>query len=227
MQQCLIRVETDILILSFPQPVRTLSWAVLNGGLCHADYVVNHHVKKEATATFLANPQDWLLSRVARLGLEGTVVGMATAVEMRFLAQSHFSDGTGVEVTCFATVGDGNALTAGDRATFTDGAPHTINLIVLVRPGLRDEAMVEAVQIATEGRVRALHETEVLSRQSGLPATGTGTDCITVASLGEDHVRYCGKHTRLGEMIGRASYTAVKTGVEKGRAALEDETISI
>lgn len=218
MQQCLIRVERDVLILSFPQPVRTLSWAVLNGGFCYADHVVNHHVKKEATTTFLADPQDWLLSRVVGLGLEGVVVGMATAVGMRFLAQSNFSDGNGVEVTCFATVGHGNALTAGDQATFTGGAPHTINLIVLVRPGLREEAMVEAVQIATEGRVRALYETEVLSRQSGLPATGTGTDCITVVSLGENHVRYCGKHTRLGEMIGLAAYTAVKIGVEKGRA---------
>lgn len=206
------------MILSFPQPVRTLSWAVLNGGFRDADHVVNHHVKKTATTAFLADPQDWLLSRVVRLGLEGTVVGMATAVEMRFLAQSHLSDGDGVEVTCFATVGHGNALTAGDRASFTDRAPHTINLIVLVRPGLGEEAMVEAVQIATEGRVRALYETEVLSCQSGLPATGTGTDCISVVSLGEDHARYCGKHTRLGEMIGLAAYTAVKTGVENGRA---------
>jgi adenosylcobinamide amidohydrolase len=212
-----VRRERESLILSFPQPANTLSWAVLNGGFCHADHIINHHVKKADTANFLNNAQDWLLNRVACLGLEGTVVGMATAVEMRFLAQSHFSDGNGVEVTCFATVGHGNALTAGDRASFTDGVRHTINLIVLVRPGLREETMVEAVQIATEGRVRALYEAGVLSRQSGLPATGTGTDCIAIASLGEDRLRYCGKHTSLGEMIGLAAYTAVKTGVEKGR----------
>jgi adenosylcobinamide amidohydrolase len=93
-------------------------------------------------------------------------------------------------------------------------------MIVLVRPGLSDEAMVEAVQIATEGRVRALHETGVMSRRSGLPATGTGTDCIAIVSLGEVRLRYCGKHTRSGETIGLAAYTAVKTGVEKGRAGL-------
>jgi len=35
--------------------------------------------------------------------------------------------------------------------------------------------------------------------------------------LGEERLRYCGKHTRLGETIGLAAYTAVKAGVEKGR----------
>ena len=67
-------------------------------------------------------------------------------------------------------------------------------------------AMVEAVQIATEGRVRALYEKGIKSRQSGLPATGTGTDCVAVVSFGDGVERYCGKHTKLGELIGAAAY---------------------
>ena len=78
--------------------------------------------------------------------------------------------------------------------------------------------MVEAIQITTEGRVRALNEAGVLSSRSRLPATGTGTDCMAVASLGEDKAQYCGKHTPLGELIGLASYTAVKKGLAKGLA---------
>jgi len=124
------------------------------------------------------------------------------------------------EVTCFATVGCGNALSVGDPASMLleEPAPtlHTINMILTVQPGLADEAMVEAVQIATEGRVRALYETGIKSSRTGLLATGTGTDCIAVVSLGRNPVRYCGKHTQMGELIGMAAYSAVKKGLLQG-----------
>jgi adenosylcobinamide amidohydrolase len=87
---------------------------------------------------------------------------------------------------------------------------HTINMILTIRPGLSDQAMVEAIQIATEGRVRALYEAGIRSSVSNLPATGTGTDCIAIVSLDKGNCSYCGKHTQLGELIGLAAYTAVK-----------------
>ena len=216
----MIRLEPDALILSFPHPVRTLSWALLNGGFYLADHIVNHHVDRD-DAAFAANPRRWLSEQVARLKLNGNVMAMATAVEMRCLTQGSFCSGE-MEATCFATVGHSNALTVGDKSSLASSEkaahPHTINMILLVRPGLRDEGMVEAIQITTEGRVRALNEAGVLSSRSRLPATGTGTDCMAVASLGEDKVQYCGKHTPLGELIGLASYTAVKKGLAKGLA---------
>ena len=86
-------------------------------------------------------------------------------------------------------------------------------MILTVQPGLSDEAMVEAVQIVTEGRVRALYENGIKSCQSGLLATGTGTDCIAVVSLGDGVERYCGKHTQLGELIGTAAYMSVAKGL--------------
>jgi adenosylcobinamide amidohydrolase len=123
----------------------------------------------------------------------------------------------GARVICFATVGCGNALSVGDAATVTTEQPvaalHTINMILTVEPGLADEAMVEAIQIATEGRVRALYEKGIKSCQSGLPATGTGTDCVAVVSLGNGVDLYCGKHTKLGELIGSAAYMAVAKGL--------------
>jgi adenosylcobinamide amidohydrolase len=86
-------------------------------------------------------------------------------------------------------------------------------MILTVQPGLTDEAMVEAVQIATEGRVRALYENDIKSCRSGLLATGTGTDCIAIASLSDGVERFCGKHTKLGELIGRAAYMSVAKGL--------------
>jgi adenosylcobinamide hydrolase len=217
-EEIMIRKEPDALILSFPQPVLTLSWAVLNGGFCRADHILNHQVHI-GDAAFIADPELWLQKHIHRRKLRGRTVALVTGVAMTSLVEFSARHGA-AEVTCFATVGCANALSAGDAASFNgDGmaCPHTINMILLVRPGLRQEAMVEAVQIATEGRVRALYESGVLSSQSALPATGTGTDCVAVASLGELESRYCGKHTKLGELIGLASYTSVKKGVAASR----------
>lgn len=207
--------QQNVLILSFSSPVRTLSWAVLNGGFCHADHVINHHVDGK-NALFCAQPAPWLERAAAALGLRGKVIAMATAVEIRHTVQVAMN-GDGARVTCFTTVGCGNALSVGDTASVTIEEPaaalHTINMILTVQPGLSDEAMVEAVQIVTEGRVRALYERGIKSYQSGLPATGTGTDCVAIVSLGDRFERYCGKHTQLGELIGGAAYISVAKGL--------------
>ena len=217
----MIRPEPDVFIVSFSAPVRALSWAVLNGGFCYADHIINHRVRG-SDVSFCDQPRSWLQRAAADFGLHGNVVAMATAVEMENLSQASMSGG-GAEVTCFATVGCGNGLSAGDPASVTMEDPaqpslHTINMIVTVRPGLSDEAMVEAIQIATEGRVRALYEAEIHSSASNLLATGTGTDCIAVVSLNAAGKTYCGKHTKLGELIGLAAYTAVKKGLMQGTA---------
>jgi adenosylcobinamide amidohydrolase len=216
----LIRAKRDALMVSFASPAPVLSWAVLNGGMCHADHIVNCHVRGD-DASFCAQPEQWLAQATVELGLRGNVVAMATAVEMTRLVQVSLSNGA-AEVTCFATVGCGNALSVCDpAAVMVEGRPpppplHTINLIVTVQPGLTDHAMVEAIQIATEARVRALYESGIRSSVSGLVATGTGTDCIAVVSLGSNPVRYCGKHTQVGELIGMAAYSAVKKGLLQG-----------
>ena len=215
------RVEQDACIVSFSAPVRVLSWAVLNGGFCFADHVVNHRVRG-SDGSFCDQPRSWLQRASTELGLHGKVVAMATAVEMENLSQASLSGG-GAEVTCFATVGCGNALSAGDpTSVMTERAAHpalhTINIITVVEPGLSEAAMVEAVQIATEGRVRALYEAGIRSSASSLTATGTGTDCIAIACLGAAATDYCGKHTKLGELIGLAAYTAVREGLRSSTA---------
>jgi adenosylcobinamide hydrolase len=216
-----VRVDHDAVIVSFSAPARAVSWAVLNGGFCHADHVVNHHIHAD-NPDFCAAPGRWLEEATAKLGLQGKVVAMATAVTMKNLVHTSLSD-TGAEVTCLATVGCGNALCVGDPAAVAieQAAPallHTINMIIIVQPGLTDQGLVEAIQIATEGRVRALYEAGIPSSASGFPATGTGTDCIAAFSLDGNPALYCGKHTKLGELIGRASYNAVKKGLSQGKA---------
>jgi adenosylcobinamide hydrolase len=211
----IVRQERDAVIVSFASPARTLSWAVLNGGFCHAHHIINHHVSGNNTL-FCAQPGPWLERAASGLGLRGNVVGMATAVEMKHLVRVSMESGV-AQVACFTTVGCGNALSVAEPASLTIEEPaptlHTINMILTVEPGLSDAAMVEAIQIATEGRVRALYENGIKSYRSGLLATGTGTDCVAIVSLGDGVERYCGKHTKLGELIGGAAYMSVAKGL--------------
>ena len=66
--------------------------------------------------------------------------------------------------------------------------------------------MVEAVAMATEGRVAAVQKEGIVSTLTNQLATGTGTDCIIIASCSRGHShQYCGKHTLLGELIGKAA----------------------
>ena len=57
----------------------------------------------------------------------------------------------------------------------------------------------------------------VKSLKSGLPATGTGTDCIVVAGTGEINENYCGMHTVLGEMIGKVVNEIISKAVEANK----------
>jgi len=76
------------------------------------------------------------------------------------------------------------------------------------------EASLEALALAAEARALAVREAEIPSRVSGMPATGTGTDCIAIAA--PDHpegLRYVGKHTVMGHLIGAACLEATTLAI--------------
>jgi adenosylcobinamide amidohydrolase len=119
-----------------------------------------------------------------------------------------------------ATVGLGNALAAGDPPG-PSRPVGTINLLARVSTPLAEEAMVEACALAAEARAAALLALEVPSRVSGRPASGTGTDCIVIASpAGEPRERWVGKHTRIGALLGAAVRDAVDRGARAWLAEL-------
>ena len=117
-----------------------------------------------------------------------------------------------------------NAGRAGDPATVyeRDGtyervsgeqAHHgTINTMLFINRELTPAALVNTVMTATEAKTAALQELDVNSRYSQGLATGTGTDQIGVAAQLEKGVPLtsAGKHTVLGELIGKTVSGAVK-----------------
>jgi adenosylcobinamide amidohydrolase len=187
---------------------RVLSWAPLGGGVRIARLLANLQVaidEREAMRT----PRAYLARVVRAAGHDPrhTVVLM-TGAEVSRAGYARAARG-GAVAGAWCTAGFSNALRVGDPATVLSTHAGTINIVVVVNRPLTGTAMVEAVQIAAEARTLAVLEAGVKSVRSGAPATGTGTDCIAIAaparaaSRSVRAVHYCGKHTLLGELIGR------------------------
>jgi adenosylcobinamide amidohydrolase len=147
---------------------------------------------------------------------------MGTAADMQYAAVREESHAD-TRVWAVATAGvQGNAGRAGDPAKWheTDGAwkpvhavPGTINLMLLFDAPLLPAALTRAVATLTEAKTAALLDLAIPSRYSPALATGTGTDqyCLAAPLDATAAPRtWTGKHTKLGELIGRAVIEAVK-----------------
>ncbi len=192
-------VRGRTLAVTFSEPHRVLSWAPLGGGLRRATIIANHRVDKDDRAAADAAPR-YLAQVLRRMNHDpARAVAMMTAADVERVG--HVCAG-GVAAWC--TAGCSNALTIGDPTTLEHVRPGTINLVVALSQPLATSGLAEAMQLAVEARVAALREAGVRSTVSGEIATGTGTDCVAIAApIARPTLRYCGKHTRVGEMIGR------------------------
>jgi adenosylcobinamide hydrolase len=210
------RIMGTTLVVSFAKPCYVLSWAILNGGFRHeVSHIVNHQVESSSAST---PPERTLRQTVGRLGLRGTVVGLMTAANICSYSLATVRDGE-LCASAITTAGFANLAAVGEMASFAEGEsppfhPGTINLIVVTNYRLTHEGMVEAVGIATEAKVRVMYEHGLRSISTGDPASGTGTDCIAVAVGPERQYRFCGKHTKWGELVGRASLGSIREALK-------------
>ena len=88
--------------------------------------------------------------------------------------------------------------------------------------------MVEALMVVTEAKAAVLEEQGIRSPVSGALATGTGTDALAIFGRdGGPTPRYAGKHTLLGETLGRLACSAIAdsvTGIGPIFATLPNES---
>ncbi len=204
-------LHSEYLILLPTTPCKVLSSAVLNGGLQKASALLNMRVEKHSPLPCLA-PEQTLLNKAEELALPSPTVGMMTAASMKSLGQ-HIEKRSDLTVECWVTSGLSNIRRVGDKAD-DKTEPGTINICLHINQALSDSALAEALILLTESKVTAIRDTDIISPVSGLPASGTGTDSHTVfCPDAEPQHHYCGKHTTLGELIGRAVLQACSTSL--------------
>jgi predicted amidohydrolase/adenosylcobinamide amidohydrolase len=231
----ILRGERDgywekVLVVRFPEARRTLS---TSDGLLDARAAMNH----------AGHPQLWHKLGSEFMGRDGrggkvyaehvraetagrlqlatsALAGMATAADLDNLAVVTRRHGP-LTVTVLATAGaKSNAIRTGvDAGTYIeDEAPAgTINIVLLTNIRLTDAALARALITVTEGKTAALEDLKVTSTYTpAVQATGTGTDSIIAVSGTEGPTAsYTGGHSRIGELIGKASYQAVVEALGK------------
>ncbi len=206
--------EGELLVARLDGMHRVASWAVVGGGLGRAQAVVWLRVG-DADLGPEHEPTTLLQDRLRAADLNGAV-GLLTAANLDRFEEATARRGD-VEARAVVTVGLSNALRVGDRPRgFSVG---TINLLVTVSVPLSEEALLEAMSLATEARTVAVVEGGIRSSESGSVASGTGTDCVVVAApeIGEPR-RYAGKHTDVGHVVGASVLEATARGVAVWKA---------
>jgi adenosylcobinamide amidohydrolase len=207
-----VELASGLLVVRFAESHRVVSWAMLGGGLRRANTVAWVQVA-DGELRPPVDPYELARARLIAAGIPNAVTLM-TSRDLRAYVDVERTYG-GVACRCIATVGLGNALRAGDPPG-PAARIGTINVLCQVSVSLTDEALIESLALATEARALAIREAELPSSLSGLPASGTGTDCIVIAAPEASvRERYAGKHTAIGHVVGAAVHDAVRSGAEQ------------
>ena len=214
------------LIVRFAGERRVLS---TSDGILDAQAAINHaahprlwHSLGRDSKAYAAEVRD---ATADRLQLPRQALAqMSTAADMDNLAVVTRRYGP-LTVTVLATAGARtNAIRTGvDAGAYIEGQVSatppagTINIMVLSNIALSDAALARALITVTEGKTAALEDLRVPSSYTkDVQATGTGTDCIIVVSgNAAPRASYTGGHSRIGELIGKATYAAVVEALGK------------
>ncbi len=213
------REETSV-VVAFNKPREVLSTSLLNGGYHHNLKAVFNHDMKGATGVDAATYLAYMQGVAKRLGFNpGSVTGMGTAASMENVAIQSASY-QALTVTAIVTGGvEGNGGRAGDPADYygpgkktTLHKPGTINIMLVIDADIPNGTMARALVTCTEAKTAALQELLAGSRYSTGLATGSGTDqTMVIANPGSPlYFEDAGKHSKLGELIGRTVKQAVK-----------------
>ncbi|MCB2188023.1 MAG: adenosylcobinamide amidohydrolase [Deltaproteobacteria bacterium] len=224
--------EDKIIIAKFLKPHVVLSTCRAAGGLRRdINYLFNHQACEPhghhagLPASAYENPEiyrDYIASRAGLPGPECATLGTAANMHNAALVKESFRRHT---VVALATGGvESNAGRVGDPAALyeeeglhlnldQDAPPGhgTINIMVFFSQELDPGALTRSIVTITEAKTSVLQELGAPSRYSSGLATGTGTDQVAVACLRDTGppLTGAGKHTKLGELLGRAVRRAV------------------
>lgn len=217
----------DAIVIRFLKKRNLVSTSWLNGGFRRdLAAVFNHRIPLAACDDCHANGRvkDYLGRVALSLSLDpAAVCGLITRAEMRnaAIASASYLD---LSVTAVVTAGiDRNGGRAGDPASCheCDGkfepVGGTINTILVLGADLPEYAMTRAVMTATEAKAAALQQLMARSVYSSGIATGSGTDMIAVVADPGSAIKLtsAGKHSVLGELIGRTVIRATTLALER------------
>lgn len=216
------------IVVCFSGKRKVLSTGPLNAGYREdLNTIFNHDANPgEGMACTLKAPtyEEHMMIIAEDLGIDSNkTTGISTAASMNNVSIKTMSY-EGLDVTAIITAGvETNGGRAGDIASFDERKKNlkhkegTINIILEINANLTEGAVARALVTSTEAKTAALQELMADSRYSSGLATGSGTDgTIIVSNMESDiHLTNAGKHSKLGELIGKAVKLGVKEALLK------------
>ena len=215
--------DLNTLLVAFGEKRRVLStW----DGPSEVKFVGNTYTPLTLSKHTMENYEEFQKKFPLVLGIRPEEIAfLSTGVDMDNLAvcETCYQE---FKVCCLATAGArNNALRTGvDIASYVERAGNfastvgTINVILVTNAVLTDGAMARAIITVTEAKTAALQDLDY--RSTSAPenqATGTGTDnVIIVSGKGSGKpLRLTSGHTKIGELIGVSTKTAVVDALKK------------
>jgi len=200
------------LVAHFSQAQRMVSWSLNRPGFVEASKVAWRQVGSDDLAVGL-DPADWFAAKLADAELS-SAVGMMTSRDVGTYVHHTMRVGE-VEAHAVVTLGLNNGEHVG-RRTEPASAAGTINILCHVSLPLSDTALLEASSLVAQARTVALVEAGYVRPGHAGIVTGTGTDCIVMASpVSTAPEPYAGMHTAAGEAIGACVLSATRTAAQR------------
>lgn len=207
--------SAEKIVLTAPQPLRTMSSGVIGSGVGWHETFVNRHVAKDYNCT---NHHEEMRDFLTANGFDPTVtVAMMTAVLLEDM-ESCFLEGDGFSIFVVVTAGIGNAVDVTRTEYARTASPGTINIWIFVNGHLSEEAFIQSMMTATETKVKVMYEQHVVDSLTKTQATGTSTDSVLIAATQRGKkLPYAGTVTELGQLISQAVYQCTTKAVKKNK----------
>lgn len=214
----------DTILINFGVNRNGISTSKLNAGTNdNYKHVFNQHLSQDKI-DYLENNNayEYLCNECELLNIDYKLsTALITLADMKnvSIVTKKFKN---LEVTAITTAGvRTNASRAGDKASYWEdcGEFHfgTINIILLTNAYLEKSVLTEAFMTVTEAKTVALNNLKIPSQYSNGFATGTGTDGVAIFSNkdSDNLLTNAGKHSKLGELIGKSVIESVTKAIEK------------
>ncbi|MFA0833314.1 MAG: adenosylcobinamide amidohydrolase [Methanobacterium formicicum] len=214
------------IVIQLPEKRNALTASWLNGGYREDIHSIFNHQLNQDELDYLEDGgvPDFMKNLARDLGTDpDRTVGFLTVADMDNVSIicEKFRE---IEVTSIVTAGiEVNGGRAGDDASYYElngkyeFRVGTINTIIIINSHLSGSTLLRSVMTAVEAKTVALQELMAPSKYSEGIATGSGTDNIAVISNmdSENKLNTAGKHSKLGELIGKSVIKSTKEALSK------------
>ncbi|ADM27176.1 protein of unknown function DUF105 [Ignisphaera aggregans DSM 17230] len=193
-------IDNNTILIRLPNPMKILSTVYIVSSNGYVENIVFRFVSKDF---YVENLVDYYKSIAREISIENAVI-FITATSIENFIHTRIDE---IDTDIFMTIGLEPAVCI-ETKVFKPITISTINIAVVIRQPLTDNAMVDLLRTITEAKCLASSDIMLRCRTR---SSGTVTDAIAVLKpldIGEE-ILFAGMATTIGNTIARAVHRAI------------------